>query len=142
MSAPVTHRREVPEWIGKTPNSAIPPRVQLRVIERAGNCCASCHHPFTALTKPEIDHIVALVNGGENREGNLQALCRWCHRPKTDADVALKAKVARVRAKYLGIEGDTRNKRPVGGWAAKKFKKMPDGRVVDRITGEEIGKRR
>lgn len=31
--------RDVEEWIGKTPDSAIPKRVRLRVFERLGGQC-------------------------------------------------------------------------------------------------------
>lgn len=121
--------REVPEWVGKTDDTAIPPRVRARVVDRAGGCCEECRAEFTPALRPEIDHRVALILGGENRESNLRALCRHCHRPKTNADVAQKAKEARVRAKHLGLAPQ---KRKVGGWAATKFKRMPDGRVVPR----------
>jgi 5-methylcytosine-specific restriction enzyme A len=122
-------RREVPEWIGRTPETAIPPRVKARVMAKSGDCCEHCGGPFTAVRPPEFDHRLSLVNGGENRESNLQALHRDCHRSKTNADVAMKAKDARVRAKHFGIAAV---KQPIGGWAAKRFKKMPDGRVVER----------
>lgn len=122
--------RAVPEWIGATDDTAIPPRVKARVLDRAGGCCEDCGRAFTPQTPPEIDHATALINGGENREANLRALCGFCHGAKTAEDVAQKAKVARVRAKHLGLKD--RPKMPVGGWAALKFKRMPDGRVVPR----------
>lgn len=124
-----THRRAVPEWRGVSPDTAVPARVQLRVIERAAGCCEECGRAFGPALRPEIDHKTALINGGENRENNLQALCPFCHLPKTAEDVAEKAKVARVRAKHLGLAP---RKKPIGGWAALRFKKMPDGRVVAR----------
>lgn len=71
-----------------------------------------------------------LVDGGENRERNMQALCPFCHKPKTASDVAEKAKVVRIRAKHLGLKD--RPCVPVGGWAALHYKRMPDGRVVPR----------
>ena len=78
---------------------------------------------------PEFDHIIALANGGENRETNLQALCRPCHRMKTDEDVAQKSKNRRVRAKHMGIK-ETRN--PLPGGRKSKWKKKMDGTVVLR----------
>jgi 5-methylcytosine-specific restriction endonuclease McrA len=33
------------------------------------------------------DHIVALVNGGQDTEANLQSLCAECHRIKTAKDM-------------------------------------------------------
>lgn len=122
--------REVPEWIGATDDTPVPARVRARVIDRAGDCCEHCGGRFRPQNPPEIDHRVALIAGGENREANLQALHRDCHRGKTAGDVAEKAKVARVRAKHLGLKDKPRI--PVGGWAAQKFKRTVDGRVVPR----------
>jgi hypothetical protein len=52
----------------------------------------------------DLDHIRALINGGENREGNLAPILHGRpHKEKTALDVAEKAKVARLRAKHLGI---------------------------------------
>lgn len=95
--------RFIPEWIGKTPDSAIPPRVKLRVWERQGGRCALTGKKIQPGDRWEVDHIVALVNGGENREGNLQVVLATAHKVKTRADVAEKAKVARLREKHLGM---------------------------------------
>ena len=119
--------RAVPEWIGRTDETAAPPRVQLRIVERQEGCCADCGAAFGAFLKPEFDHIRALINGGANREGNLQALCEFCHAPKTADDDALKAKVARVRAKHLGI---AYKKRLVPASKGSGFRKKLDGTVI------------
>lgn len=136
---PNSNRRAVPEWIGAMPESVIPPRVKERILIAQDHRCANCSNVFHARLRPEFDHITALINGGTNRDGNLQALCDLCHAPKTVGDVALKSTVARKKAKHLNL--NNRPKVPVGGWAAKKFKKMPDGRVVDRVTGEEVARK-
>lgn len=34
-----------------------------------------------------LDHVVALVNGGEDTESNLQVLCHGCHEAKTRDDL-------------------------------------------------------
>ncbi|TKA95975.1 HNH endonuclease [Cereibacter changlensis] len=47
--------------------------------------------------------LIALLNGGEHRETNLQPLCRSAHKEKTREDVRTKAKIARVRAKHLNL---------------------------------------
>lgn len=49
--------------------------------------CVECERKgfIRAATVP--DHIVALVNGGEDTEANLQALCEDCHRDKTARDL-------------------------------------------------------
>lgn len=92
--------RSVPEWIGRNDDTAIPPRVKLRVYHRAEGKCAKCGNEGWA---GEYDHAIPIILGGENRESNLQLLCVPCHKAKTRLDVKLKAKVARVRKKHLGI---------------------------------------
>lgn len=100
--------RAVPEWIGATPDTAIPPRVRVRVFDRAGKACQMCSRPIRGGDGWQADHIVALKNGGENREANLQCLCEWCHKAKTAGDVAEKSRVYRKRAKDLGIRPKSR----------------------------------
>lgn len=96
--------RALPEWIGRDDDTPIPPRVKDRVLEKQDHRCATCAAPFVGKVTPEFDHRLALINGGENRETNVQALCGLCHGPKTRRDVAQKAKDARVRQKHLGIK--------------------------------------
>lgn len=93
--------RSVPEWIGKTDNVAIPPRVKLRLYDKANGRCIAC---TTMADSFECDHIIPLILGGEHREDNLQLLCVPCHARKTRLDVKLKAKVARVRKRHIGIK--------------------------------------
>ena len=96
--------RTVPEWIGKTDDTPVPPRVRLRVFDKDDGKCCECGREIRPGDRSETDHITALCNGGENRESNLQTLCGWCHDEKTGADVALKAQVQRTRKKHLGVE--------------------------------------
>lgn len=97
--------RSLPEWVGRTDDTPIPPRVKIRVFEAQGGLCAHCEAKMgTGGKSPEFDHKVALANGGENRESNTQALCRPCHRAKTNVDVAQKSTDRRIKAKHLGIE--------------------------------------
>ena len=96
-------KRSVPEWIGKTPDSAIPARVRLRVFEAYGCKCYLTGRAIRAGDQWDIDHIIALANGGENRENNLAPVLRAAHREKTKKDVADKAKADRLRKKQLGI---------------------------------------
>ncbi len=96
--------RELPEWIGKNDDQAVPLRVQVRLKERQPNC-AHCGLPINdSFRKPEVDHIVSICNGGPNREGNLQILCKPCHRLKSQVDVAVKASTARRIKKRLGLQ--------------------------------------
>lgn len=95
--------RAVPEWIATHPDQAIPTRVKLRIWNRCEGRCGLTGKKLMPGDAYDFDHITALVNGGEHRETNLHVVCRIAHREKTKADVAIKAKVARVRAKHLGL---------------------------------------
>ena len=53
--------------------------------------------------KWDLDHKVALINGGRHAEDNLAPALKGPHQAKTRDDVALKAKVARMKAKHLGV---------------------------------------
>lgn len=100
--------RSTPEWIGKTPDEKIPPRVRLRIWERTHGHCHITGRKIMVGDRWEMDHIVALTNGGEHRERNLAPALLFAHREKTKLDVAEKARVASVRAKHIGL----RNKGP------------------------------
>lgn len=122
--------RTVKEWIGRTDDTPVPPRVKMRVLARFDHCCAGCGRPLIG-KRWTCDHVVALINGGENRERNLQPLgddC--CNKTKTRADVALKSKNYARRAKHYGAMRSGRSQ-----WACGRdtpFKKKIDGRVVRR----------
>lgn len=96
--------REVLEWIGKNDDATIPPRVRLRVFERHGGVCHLSGQRIRAGDLWDVDHVVALVNGGSHRESNLAPALRDKHREKTKADVAEKSRVYRKRAKHLGVK--------------------------------------
>lgn len=119
--------RSLPEWIGATDDAVPPPRVRLRVFEHHhGVCQGNCgHRKITAGESWECDHIIAIANGGENRETNLHPLCGWCHKKKTRADVALKSKNYERRLSHVGI----RKPRSITRW--RRF----NGEVV--VAGRE-----
>lgn len=95
--------RSTPEWIGKTDDTPVPPRVKLRVFETHGGICAETGVKIRGGDIWDCDHEIALINGGENRESNLRPVLRTAHREKTKADVAIKVKNDRVRKKALGL---------------------------------------
>jgi Restriction endonuclease len=95
--------RTVKEWIGKTPDTKIPPRVRQRIYDRAQGQCHICKLPIKAGESWQADHVIALINGGENRESNLAPAHAHCHLAKTKQDVAEKARTAAKRRKHIGI---------------------------------------
>lgn len=108
------------EWVATNDDQAIPPRVKIRIFDRAGKRCAECTLPIIGKLRPEYDHKVALINGGKHCESNLQLLCSECHKTKTRSDVAEKSVMARKRLKAVGIK----KKRTMTSW--RRF----DGSVV------------
>lgn len=122
--------RTVPEWIGKTDDAAIPPRVRLRVFERAHGICHLSGRRIAAGEPWDCDHIVALVNGGEHREANLAPALRDKHREKTALDVREKSIVRRKRMKSIGIA--PKKGRPFPGSKASGLRKRMNGEVERR----------
>jgi 5-methylcytosine-specific restriction protein A len=96
--------RSTPEWRGKTDDSAIPDRVKDRIFEKFEGYCPKCSRELRR-GQWQCDHVIPLILGGAHAESNLQPLCTSpCHSAKTALDVKLKAKVARVRKRHLGIK--------------------------------------
>ena len=82
--------RTVTEWIGKSDDDPVPPKVRLRVFIRFGGICGICTVKIRA-KRWICDHKHALCNGGENRERNLWPIHEACDRKvKTPRDVAEK----------------------------------------------------
>lgn len=109
--------RATEEWIGKTDGEAIPARVQLRVFGEG--ICRMCGRKLRS-GHWACDHIVALINGGEHRESNLQPLCSSpCHWSKTRRDVATKSRTYRKRKAHVGPKPD----RTIRAW--RKFDGSP-----------------
>lgn len=99
--------RSVPEWIGKTADSAIPDRVKLRVMKREGNACYLSGRKIRPGDPIDWDHKIALIlwvgEGHGNRESNIFPVIRKPHKEKTKLDIKAKADSDRVRKKHLGI---------------------------------------
>lgn len=84
--------RALPEWIGASDDAKVPPRVRVRIFERCGGVCHLSGRKIMAGEAWELDHVIALINGGEHRESNLAPALKAAHRAKTAEDVALKSK--------------------------------------------------
>ncbi len=95
--------RAVPLWVGKTPDAPVPARVRLRVFEAHGGRCWISGRKIMPGEAWELDHRIALINGGTHSEDNLAPALKAAHRTKTDADLKTKSKIARVRKKHLGL---------------------------------------
>lgn len=95
--------RSVPEWRGATDDSQPPQRVRVRVFGRMEGRCGECTRKIAAGESWTLEHLIALINGGENREKNLGVTCGWCLPDKNAEDVAVKSKTYDMRRKHLGL---------------------------------------
>lgn len=119
--------RSTKEWIGKADDAPVPPRVRLRVFMRLGGICqCGCNRPIRPGEPWQTDHRVALINGGQHRESNLQPLIVEHHKGKTREDVAEKSRTHKRRLRHHGIR---KPKHIMPGARASRFKKRMDGTV-------------
>lgn len=117
--------RSTEEWIGATDDAKVPPRVRLRVFEAHGGICHLSGRKIRAGEPWDLDHVKALINGGQHRESNLAPALRDKHREKTAKDVAEKKVTTRQRQKHLGIK-------PRSNLSHPTLKRRMDGTVVPR----------
>lgn len=118
--------RSTAEWIGKTDDTPVPPRVRARVFIRDGGICHLSGRKIRPGEKWEVEHVVALCNGGEHRESNMAPALVEPHKVKTAADRRVKAKDDRVRKRHLGIRKPS------------KFACARNSRFKKKITGEVV----
>ncbi|MCK5023289.1 MAG: HNH endonuclease [Candidatus Aenigmarchaeota archaeon] len=76
--------------------------LRAKILKERGANCEKCNKDCSADTHElELDHITALVNGGDMwDESNLQLLCNRCHRKKTTLDLR-KARFSKIGQKVL-----------------------------------------
>lgn len=94
--------RSVEEWVGATPDAAIPDRVKLRIWNRYGGKCAITGRKLRA-NEAEYDHIQALALGGRHAESNLRLVSGEAHKAKTADDRSRIAKADRIARKHAGL---------------------------------------
>ncbi|TXM96974.1 hypothetical protein FV242_32710 [Methylobacterium sp. WL64] len=82
------------------------------------------------------DHLVPAALTEDASLGNCQVLCKPCHAAKTVVDVGVIARVRRVRDQRAVIT--VLHRRSLSGGKASPFKRLIDGGVVRRDTGERL----
>lgn len=120
--------RSTSEWIGQTDDAKIPDYVRLRIFNRCGGICHISERKITPADDWELEHIIALCNGGEHRESNMAPALAKPHKAKTARDLAQKAKNDRVRKRHLGI----RKRSTFACSRDSRWKKKVNGEVVLR----------
>jgi len=125
--------RTLPEWIGKTPDTKVPKRVRQRVYDAHNGTCHICELPIKTAETWHLDHLLALIMGGENREKNLAPAHAHCNLKKANDEKAAKAKVAKIKGRHTGA---TRPKGQLQGRgfsnlakAKSKLKSLPPKRL-------------
>lgn len=118
--------RSLDEWIGKTDDARVPPRVRLRRFDAFGGICYLSGIKIRAGMKWELHHIIALINGGQHRESNLAPVTVDAHKVQTKLDKAFKKVVYRKRSKHLGVK---KASRPIPGGKASGIRKRMNGNV-------------
>lgn len=122
--------RSTKEWVGASDDTPAPPRVRLRVFLAFDGIC-QCGCSTKIANKPwQLDHKVALINGGQNRESNFHPLLEEHHKLKTRADVAAKSVTYKKRLKHYGVK--TRRGPPMPGSRASGWKRKIGGGWVRR----------
>tara|TARA_R110000822_G_scaffold62916_7_gene154858 strand:- start:505 stop:822 length:318 start_codon:yes stop_codon:yes gene_type:complete len=71
----------------------------LRIFQACGGRCHICKRKLGPADDYEIEHTVALENGGTDDDANLAPACSWCHREKTSDDHALASHGRKMAAK-------------------------------------------
>lgn len=117
--------RALPLWVGSSPDAAVPSRVRLRIFEREGGKCWLSGRKIMPGDLWDLDHRVALINGGTHSEDNLAPALKDKHRAKTGDDVAIKSKTYRMAAKNNGTWPKTR--RPLQSRGFDKPRGMGEG---------------
>jgi 5-methylcytosine-specific restriction protein A len=95
--------RAVPEWIGKTPDEAVPERVGLRIWRRQDGICGLSGAKINPGDKKELHHIKALAERGEHREANLIWVLSSAHQAETAEQRGRIAKSDAVAKKHIGV---------------------------------------
>lgn len=91
---------------GTQPNSRVRGRKLQRIRERhfyKFPLCVECEKRGLIRAATQLDHIVALTNGGADVEENRQGLCDDCHAVKTRIDLGHKERPE------IGLDGWPKN---------------------------------
>lgn len=141
--------RTVREWVGRNDDERPPPRVVVRVLDRFDSICqCGCQRTIVTGDKWDIDHCIALANGGQNVESNLEPILRSHHKKKTKADMKTKKKIARVRKRHLGLKSKRRSfrtnkdqpfRRKLTGKVERRRKAQPTRTAARRPGGTVQG---
>jgi hypothetical protein len=75
--------------------------------------------------------MIALINGGQNRESNLDVTCDWCLPAKNAEDVAEKSRVYHMASKHVLPRQPSRIQ-------SAGFRKSPKQRSASRPLTKQV----
>lgn len=81
------------------PRRSFTERQRAELFSACAGICANCRRKIRAGMDWDIDHRIALADGGTNDDDNLQVLCDLCHSAKTTDDMSSIAKGKRAMVK-------------------------------------------
>lgn len=125
--------RSIPEWRGKKADSKVPDAVRDRVLETWGGACYLSG--IIIAGKPwDLEHVIPLAEGGENREANLRPALRAPHIIKSAKEKKRQSKADRARRAGNGTKAAPKQKLEGAGFA----KAEPQARAtkeVEKLAG-------
>lgn len=122
--------RSVENWVGKHDDTRVPDRVRIRIFERYGGRCYHSGRLIQAGEAWNLDHVIALANGGSHSEDNLAPILIDPHKEKTKADRKIQSRIYKIKKRHLGLKKP--RGRPMAGTRLSGWKKRMDGTVVKR----------
>lgn len=125
--------RSVKEWIGRNDDSMPSTHVKLRLYARQNGLCACGCGRVMNLNRDRIDcdHILALRDGGENRETNLQLLLAEHHQAKTRGENVARGVERQHKAKAFT--------RPKTKWQSRGFARAEPQLTASKPHNKPIG---
>lgn len=100
--------RAIPEWQGRTDDSAIPEKVALRVFEAYDRKCFLCGNLIRPGDGLDIHHKTPLIDGGRHAESNLVPVHRKCHRLQTAQEAHDRTEHRDTVKSHYGIKRKSR----------------------------------
>jgi len=77
------------------------PQRRARIFQNREGRCYICERKLGPSDDWDIEHPIALENGGTDDDANLEVCCDWCHKPKTAEDHATAGHGRRMATKAI-----------------------------------------
>lgn len=105
-------------------------KMRLQIFTDASGCCHLCGVKIGVGERWEVEHVIALSLGGEDRPENMRPAHVACHKVKSAKDAADTARAVRRQAIHLGAK--RQSSRPLPGGRNSPFRKKINGTVEPR----------